>query len=197
MTANAIAQSGERFNQQAVSDTLRGKPSLSMIGLLMVEMIIGYEWFISGLTKFVHGDFPSGLAGELTDKASSTLSGYAAFLNGFVIPNAVTFGYLIETAEILAGIVLIIGPLFWLFAWDRTSDRGRTAAVILITAAAFGGILMAVNFHIAAGDTHPWLVPASSFDEGVDLDAFLTAIQVGIVAVNIILLGRLRQERTK
>jgi hypothetical protein len=196
MKANAIAQSGERFDQQAGADALRGKPGLSMIGLLIVEMIIGYEWFISGLTKFVHGDFPSGLAGELADKTSSTLPGYASFLNGVVIPNATFFGYIIEIAEILAGVVLIIGPLIWLFAWDRNSNRGRTAVVFLIAAAAFGGILMAVNFHIAAGDTHPWLVPASSFDEGIDLDAFLTAIQIGIVAVNIILLGRLRQERT-
>ncbi len=61
MKADAIAQSGKRFDQHAGKDTLRGKPGLSMIGLLIVEMIIGYEWFISGLTKFVHGDFPSGL----------------------------------------------------------------------------------------------------------------------------------------
>lgn len=197
MKANAIAQSGERFDLQAGADTLRGKPGLSMIGLLIVEMIIGYEWFISGLTKFVHGDFPAGLAGELADKAANTLPGYAGFLNAFVIPNAVAFGYIIETAEILAGVVLLVGPLFWLFAWDRTSDRVRTAVLVLITVAAAGGILMAINFHIAAGDTHPWLVPASSFDEGIDLDAFLTAIQVGMVAVNLILLGRLRKESTK
>lgn len=34
-------------------DELRGKPSLSMIGLLVVSLIVGYEWFMSGLVKFV------------------------------------------------------------------------------------------------------------------------------------------------
>jgi hypothetical protein len=47
---------------KASSDALCRKPSLSMIGLLLVGMIIGYEWFISGLVKFVRGGFPSGLA---------------------------------------------------------------------------------------------------------------------------------------
>jgi hypothetical protein len=46
-------------------DPLRGKPGLSMIGFLVVEMIIGYEWFVSGLVKLVRGGFPAGLAGEL------------------------------------------------------------------------------------------------------------------------------------
>ena len=47
---------------KASSDTLRRKPSLSMIGLLLVEIVIGYEWFMSGLVKLVQGDFPAGLA---------------------------------------------------------------------------------------------------------------------------------------
>jgi hypothetical protein len=45
-------------------DALRGKPSLSLIGLLAVEMIIGYEWFISGLVKFLRSGFPAGWRGS-------------------------------------------------------------------------------------------------------------------------------------
>ena len=45
--------------------TLREKPNLSMVGLLLVEMIIGYEWLVSGVVKVVKGDFPSGLANEI------------------------------------------------------------------------------------------------------------------------------------
>ena len=48
---------------------LRGKPSLPMIAVLVVEIIIGYEWFISGLVKVVRGDFPAGLGAELLKKS--------------------------------------------------------------------------------------------------------------------------------
>lgn len=90
-----------------------------MIGLLVVEMIIGYEWFISGLVKFMRGDFPSGLAAELLEKSKGVAAWYGSFLQTAVIPNAVLFGYVIEISELLAGIALIAGPLIWLFAWER------------------------------------------------------------------------------
>ena len=147
--------------------TLRGKPSLSLIGLLAVEVIIGYEWFISGLVKFVRGGFPAGLAQELVEKSDGAAAWYVGFLNSAVIPNAVVFGYLIEAAELLAGVVLILGPVVWLFAWDRIPDRLRTTILILITLAALGGAFLAINLHLANGASHPWLIPGEAFDEGI------------------------------
>jgi len=35
---------------------------LALIGLLLVQIFVGYEWFNSGLTKIVRGGFPNGLA---------------------------------------------------------------------------------------------------------------------------------------
>ncbi len=176
------------------SDSLRGRPGLGLTGFLVVEMIIGYEWLISGLTKFVRGDFPSGLAAEMQDKVGDAVSWYAGFLNAIVIPNAAIFGYVIETAEILVGVALLVGPLLWLFAWDRLPDRFRSTLVFLIAGAAIGGIFMALNFHLANGNTHPWLLPADSFDEGVDFDALLAILDIVLATVNTLILSRLRRE---
>lgn len=101
------------------SDTLRGKASVPTIGLLFVTMIIGYEWFISGLDKFVRGNFPAGLAEELLKKSAGGSEWYGGLLKDAVIPNARIFGYAIEASELLAGIALIAGSLIWLFAWNR------------------------------------------------------------------------------
>jgi uncharacterized membrane protein YphA (DoxX/SURF4 family) len=38
---------------------------LPLVGFLVVVLLVGYEWFMSGLTKIVRGGFPGGLAGEL------------------------------------------------------------------------------------------------------------------------------------
>ena len=54
---------------------------------------------------------------------------------------------------------------------------------------------MAVNFHIANGNTHPWLIAADSFDEGVDFDAFLVLMNIVIAAVNIYFLSHLRSQK--
>ena len=175
-------------------DALRGKPSLSMIGLLVVEMVIGYEWFISGLVKFVRGGFPAGLANELVEKSEGISAWYASFLRSVVIPNAEPFGYAIEISELLAGVALIAGPFIWLFAWDRVSDRTRRAVLFVTAAAAIGGAFLAINLHLGNGASHPWLIPGEAFDEGIDLDSVLPALQIVIATVSIILLRRLRRK---
>jgi hypothetical protein len=179
---------------KASSDALRGKPSLAMIGLLLVEMIVGYEWFMSGLVKVVHGDFPAGLAAALLDKAAGAAPWYSSLITSVFIPNAVAYGYVVEITELLAGVALIAGPLLWLFAWDRVSDRTRLAVLFFTAVATIGGAFLAVNLHIANGASHPWLIPASSFDEGIDLDSVLPSILLVIATVNIIQFRRLRRE---
>lgn len=173
-------------------DTLRGKPSLAMIGLLAVTMVVGYEWFVSGLVKFVRGDFPSGLGAELLDKSAAAPAWYGSFLKSAAIPQAEIFGYVIESAELLAGVALLVGPLIWLFAWDRVSDRVRMAVLFFIAVAAIGGTFLAINLHLANNGSHPWLIPGDAFDEGIDLDSVLPAIQIVIATISILLLLRLR-----
>lgn len=68
------------------------------------------------------------------------------------------------------------------------------AGVLAVTAlAAIGGILMNVSFHLANGSAHPWLIPAEGFDEGVDLDSLMPALQLVILGVSATLLVRFRR----
>jgi hypothetical protein len=181
--------------RDATGDTLRAKPELPLIGLLLVEMIIGYEWFISGLDKFVQGGFPDGLADELVKKSTDAAAWYGGFLKSAVIPNGRIFGYAVEASELLAGIVLIAGPIIWFWSWDRVSDRVRRAVLLFTAVAAIGGAFLAINLHFANGASHPWLIPSAAFDEGIDLDIVLPAIQIVIATVSIILFRRLRRIR--
>lgn len=176
-------------------DTLRGKPSVGMTGLLVVNLVVGYEWFMSGLVKFVRGGFPTGLAAELLEKSEGAPGWYRSLMMSAFIPNAQRFGYVIETAELLAGLTLILGALIWLFAWERVSDRVRATVHIAIATAAIGATFLVINLHLANGASHPWLIPGSGFDEGIDLDSLLPAFQIVIATVCFIDLKRLRQTR--
>lgn len=165
-----------------------------MVGFLLVEMIIGYEWLVSGVAKIVRGGFPAGLADELTEKSVNAPEWYGAFLKGCAIPYAEAFGYFIEIAEVLAGIALLVGPFIWLCRWDRVSDGVRKSVLFSTAAAAIGGAILAINLHLANAGSHPWLIPDSGFDEGVDLDSVLPAIQIVIAVVSIIFLKRFGRE---
>jgi hypothetical protein len=166
---------------------------LPLAGLLLIQIFIGYEWFISGLTKIYRGGFPSGLAAELTEKSEGAAGWYKSFLDSAVISNATAFGYLIEIGELLIGVALIAAALVWLFRWERLPSGGRVAVLLVTALAALGGIFIAVNFHLANGAPHPWLIPKDGFDEGVDLDSLLPAIQLVLIGVSVGLLRALRR----
>ena len=168
---------------------------LPLVGLLAVQILIGYEWLMSGLTKLARGGFPSGLADELTEKSEGVGGWYRDFLDDVVIPNANSFGYMIELSELVVGVALIGAALTWLFAWDRLGTGGRTTVLAATVLAALGGVLMNVAFHLANGSPHPWLIPGDGFDEGVDLDSLMPAIQLVLAAVSLGTWLGLRRER--
>lgn len=168
-----------------------------LIGLLVVQILLGYEWFISGLTKIVRGGFPSGLADELREKSEGVSGWYQRFLDWAVIPNAEAWGYLIETGELLIGIGLIGAAIVWLARWDRLPDSRRAAILIVTALSALGAVALNVSFHLANGSAHPWLIPADGFDEGIDLDSLMPSIELVIVGFSLWLLRALRRSRAR
>ncbi|MFN4213877.1 DoxX family membrane protein [Exiguobacterium sp.] len=85
-------------------------------GILTVLRIwLGYHWLTAGWGK-VTGDFASG--GYLQNAASlatgdhpAVAGWWAAFLEGFAIPNAALFDILIPYGEVLVGLGLLLGAL--------------------------------------------------------------------------------------
>jgi hypothetical protein len=153
------------------------------VGYLVIQAVIGYEWFASGLTKLVHADFPAGLAADLHDREKDAASWYRHFLNSSVIPHASTFGYLIEIVELAAGVVLIATAV--IFLWRRSLDAATTRVMAGATAlAALAGLVLAVNFVLANGVGFGPIGP-DSFDEGVGLDALLVGLQLVVLAVSV------------
>ena len=179
--------------EDTTAGSLGATSRLPLVGLLLIQIFVGYEWLMSGLAKIYRGDFTSGLADELTEKSQGTSGWYRSFLDGSIIPHASTFGYLIEFGELLIGIGLIAAALAWLFRWEQLPDAGRVAVLAVTAVAALGATFMAVNFHLANGGSHPWLIARDGFDEGIDLDSLLPAIQLVLVSVSLGLLRALRR----
>ncbi|OGO09298.1 MAG: hypothetical protein A2Y61_06365 [Chloroflexi bacterium RBG_13_60_13] len=107
-----------------------------------------------------------------------------SFLNDVVIPRGKLFGYLLEISELLVGVALIGGAVVWLLVWKRVSIQLRAVTLALITFSSLAGVFMNINFHLANGSSHPWLIPGSGFDEGVDLDSLMPAIELVLAGVS-------------
>ena len=138
----------------------------------LVQLLLGYEWLASGLTKLVHGDFPAGLADELRDRAHGT---YGGFLRDVVIPHATAFAWAIQVGEIVVAALLFAGALC------AFAGRCRLLGLAATGLGALGGCFLTLNFGLADGARFFSLVAPDSFDEGVPLDVLATWLQLVLV----------------
>jgi len=152
---------------------------------------------MSGLTKLWRGGFAAGLADELRDKAKGVTGWYRNVLNDAIIPNARLVGWVVLIGELAVGIVLIVGAAVWITRGDRLGARAWQLMLTAMGLASVAAILMAVNFHLANGSPHPWLIPKSGYDEGIDLDSVLPGVEIVMVVIaGRLLLAEHRTRRT-
>jgi thiosulfate dehydrogenase (quinone) large subunit len=170
-------------------ETLRTyeRSSAAVVALLLVQIVIGYEWLVSGVTKIVHGDFPAGLAAELEDMSKAAPGWYRSFIDGAVIPHAAAFGYAIEIAELAIGIVLLVAVLRLPARLGRYVPAVTSAALVV-------GLVLAVNFALANGSSFGLGLAGDSFDEGIDLDTMLVGIQLALLVFALAGLRRVRRQ---
>jgi hypothetical protein len=185
---------GKTADTVAVSETpLSGK---LMYGLLVVQIIVGFEFFWTVLGKIVRGGFVSGLGADLQDRVQAAPGWYQSFADNVVIPNARTFAFTIIIGELFVGLGLMVAGIIWLWRWNRITTKGRIALAAVSAAAALAGMAMNVNYHIASGSSNPWRIPTEVFDEGVDLNSILPMIELTILVVMVgIALAIWRNER--
>lgn len=159
-----------------------------------VQAILGWEWLVSGANKVLSGTFPAGLAGTLDDGIKGNPNGwYVAFLQDVILPHSVFFGYLIEVAEVLAGLALLSGAVVLIVGIRRRGEPPYRLAVAQLVAASLAALACAflcVNFHFFMGDgILPGVNPANPFDEGVDLDTLMVPLALLILIFNLYVLS--------
>jgi hypothetical protein len=82
MTADAAAHQTTTMRSRLLS------------GLLIVQIVVGFEFFWSVLTKFVRGGFVAGLGADLQERVQAAPSWYASIADNIIIPNARLFAML-------------------------------------------------------------------------------------------------------
>ena len=165
---------------------------IGVTGLLTIQLVIGYEWLVSGITKLWRGGFAAGLADELRESSDGVTGWYRTFLDRLVIPHGWAVGWLVLVGELAVGLTLLSTAAVFLIRRHRLGFSTRQILLAVVALASIGGILMNISFHLANSDSHPWLIPKDGFDEGVDLDSLMPLVQLAFVVVTtkLYLLGR-------
>jgi hypothetical protein len=156
------------------------RPNIALAGL---ELLIGYEFLLSGGDKLLYGAFPDTLGALLRGQlGGGHLPGaFAALLRVLVLPNAYLFGWLIELGEVLAGLGLLAAGLFALIRplcearmhgkWWRLFAATDRLVARAAPFAALGAGLLGLSFYLLDGT--PTILPAPSVAYGGALDTGL------------------------
>jgi len=166
--------------------------------LAAIQLIIGWEWFVSGTNKVLSGTFPQSLLDTLnTGTQDNPNSWYVSFLHNVVVPHSVSFGYMIEWTEVMVGLALLAGALILIGKPRMRGDPQHglvvacSVAVILLAAV---GAFFTVNFHFWMGHGIIPGMGAAPTDEGIDLDALIPPFALVIIIANLAWIKALRGE---
>ena len=166
--------------------------------LAAIQLIIGWEWFVSGTNKVLSGTFPQSLLNTLnTGTQDNPNSWYVSFLHNVVVPHSMSFGYMIEWTEVMVGLALLAGALILIGKPRMRGDPQHglvvacSVAVILLAAV---GAFFTVNFHFWMGHGIIPGMGAAPTDEGIDLDALIPPFALVIIIANLAWIKALRGE---
>jgi uncharacterized membrane protein YphA (DoxX/SURF4 family) len=169
-------------------------PRRHVVALAGLQLLLGYQLFLSGADKLLYATFPATLGRLLTGTlAGATIPApFAAFLRAVVLPHSVLFGYLVEWGETLAGLGLLSGALVALAApaLQRRARPALTPWLALLTsiiarlavAAAAGAALMGLTFYLLDGAPSQWLTPSVAFGGALDAGMVLLLGSLALLA---------------
>jgi uncharacterized membrane protein len=103
------------------------------------------------------------------------------------------FGYLIEWAEVICGVILILAAPVIFVCLNKKPAMQKTAAVLSILSLA-GILLMSLNFYWMTGATTV-LPGGNAYIPGVSFDFFIVILSLVLIVWNATLLNR--KERVK
>ena len=161
-----------------------------------LQIILGWEWLMSGGNKLFSGTFPQGLANALNEGIKGNPNDwYVSILQNIVLPNSVFFGYLIQWTEITIGIVLLGGAALLLTKPRMQGEPQHRLLMAYSTAVAFAAVVAAflcINFHfLMHGWVLPTIHPEGAYDEGIDLDALMPLFSLVVLFANLALIQAL------
>lgn len=153
------------------------------VALAIVQLILAYEWLVSGINKLLNMNFTVQLEGTLRSSLAGNPCGwYVDFLRSVVLPHPMLFGVLSEVGETVIGITLLVSAVLWL---RRPSSTVTHYAAVAASFALAGAAFLSLNYFFQGGSPLPVINPSNAFNEGIDIDILIPLLSVTVLIANL------------
>jgi hypothetical protein len=168
------------------------------VALAGLQLVIGYQWLVSGIDKILLGAFPAQVGPLLMGQISSGKlpTAFATLLRAAVAPNAPAFGYAIMLGETLVGLGLIAaGVLNFLRPLFETRASGRLWELFALTdrlvtglapLAALGSGLLGLSYYALDGAPTIWFTPSLAYGGAIAPALIFALASLVLVAAQVI-----------
>lgn len=182
------------------------------VGLLVIQLLTGYLWLASGLTKvFRHGEvyvggdeeyahmgFVEGFEPFMRDQLSqfSPPGFFRTWVEEVVIPNPDLFAVTTIVIEIGVGVLLLVAGVLWLLAWQRLGHGARVAILLATIIASVVATGLNLQLWLLYGADIPIALGEEPFGEAFGLDLYLPVVQMvlgGVALWTLLSLSRARR----
>ncbi|MBV9279823.1 MAG: hypothetical protein JOZ41_07060 [Chloroflexi bacterium] len=151
--------------------------------LCAVQLILAYEWLISGLNKILNPHFDAQLPAVLRQSIANNPYGwYTTLLQRIVLPHHALFAPLARLGETSVGLTLLVGAALWLW---RPRSRATIYAGWAACLALLGAAFLALNYFFQGGTPLPWINPGNAYNPGVDIDILIPLLCLVLVIANV------------
>jgi len=149
----------------------------------VLQVVLAYEWLVSGLDKIGNAHFDSQLVSLLQQSTQGSRYGwYVSLLHKVVLPNHSFFALLVQITEPALGLALLLGGSLGLL---RPHTRIAVYGALASSAALLGSAALSLNYFFQGNCPIPWINTGNSFVPGVNINILVALISLVLLVTNL------------
>jgi DoxX len=153
----------------------------------LIQAALGIEFALSGLDKFADPHYLADFNQFVRVNPGATSGLISGLVKAVVVPNTAVFAVAVQYAELVVGLILLIGALelSWHGFAGRPGSDYRYQSVAALTSSLAGLAVAGLTLSIALlmGESLPTVVSVNAFTTAIPVELLLVPFGIGVALI--------------
>ena len=167
-----------------LSRRLPASGNAALASSALIQAVLGIEFALASLNKLADSHYVSDFAAFVRSTPGAASGVLSPLVQALILPNVAFFARLIETSELIVGVVLLIGAVEIgrrRFAGRLGARHGYERPLALLSAGAgLAAAGLTLSIGILMGETFPSVAVARAFTSAIPIELFIVPLGLAI-----------------